>query len=69
METKGIKLGIHQTQAKPKITFAIRKNGNVDAFQPQVQNCYESFLLCHRKNNGVKDISIGQCILHKRNYL
>jgi hypothetical protein len=46
METKGIKLGIHQTQAKPKITFAITKNGNVNALQPQVQNCYESFLLC-----------------------
>jgi hypothetical protein len=45
METKGIKLGIHQTHAKPKITFAITKHGNVDALQPQVQNCYESFLL------------------------
>jgi hypothetical protein len=44
METKGIKLGIHQTQAKPKKTFAITKNGNVDVFQPQVQNCYKSFL-------------------------
>jgi hypothetical protein len=39
METKGIKLGIYHTQAKPKITFAIAKNGNVDALQPQVQNC------------------------------
>jgi hypothetical protein len=31
IETKGIKLGIHHTQAKPKKTFAITKNGNVDA--------------------------------------
>jgi hypothetical protein len=28
---KRIKLGIHHTQAKPKKTFAITKNGNVDA--------------------------------------
>jgi hypothetical protein len=37
VETKGIMLGIHHTQAK---------NGNVDALQPQVQNCYQSFPLC-----------------------
>jgi hypothetical protein len=39
METKRIMLGIHNTQAKPKKTFAITKNGQCRCLAATSANC------------------------------